>query len=64
MRNEYVHPTNSTGNSSYGITLRDYFAAAALQGICASKPSAVYTDDLLAKESYSLADAMLKVRNQ
>lgn len=61
MRNEYVHPTNSSDNS-YGITLRDYFAPAALQGICASKPSAVYTDDLLAKESYNLADAMLKVR--
>lgn len=62
MRNEYVHPTNSTGNSSYGITLRDYFAVAALQGICASGPSSNYTNEMLTREAYNLAEAMLKVR--
>ena len=61
MRNEYVHPTNSSDNSC-GIPLRDYFAAAALQGICASGPSSNYTNEMLTREAYNLADTMLKVR--
>lgn len=46
-----------------GMTLRDYFAARALQGICASGPSADLTNYYIAKESYALADAMIKARN-
>jgi hypothetical protein len=57
-----------------GMTLRDYFAAMALQGLCAN-PSGPYseTDPLVcgpdnrstldvARESYDLADAMLAAR--
>lgn len=49
--------------ASAGMTLRDYFAAAALQGLCAcsarTEPSTVSgTADL----SYRIADAMLKAR--
>lgn len=47
-----------------GMTLRDYFAAKAMQGICASKPSDFWTDDRIARDSYSLADEMLKAREQ
>ena len=43
-----------------GMTLRDYFAAKAMQGICASGPQ--ISDELIARESYGLADAMLKAR--
>jgi hypothetical protein len=45
-----------------GMTLRDYFAAKAMQGICASGPSMEWSNDRLAAEAYDLADAMLKAR--
>lgn len=44
------------------VSLRDYFAAKALQGICSSGPDRSWTDDMLACEAYRLADAMLKAR--
>jgi hypothetical protein len=47
-----------------GMTLRDYFAAKAVQGICASGPSEDWTNDQLAAEAYELADAMLKAREK
>jgi hypothetical protein len=51
----------STGN---GMTLRDYFAAAALQGFMAAHTSGgCLVDDLYAKYAYDLADAMLKQRD-
>lgn len=46
----------------YGMSLRDYFATKAMQGICASGPSNEWTDDRIADNAYRLADAMLKVR--
>ena len=44
------------------MTLRDYFAAKALQGICASGPSSQWSNQMLAREAYQLADAMLAQR--
>jgi hypothetical protein len=45
-----------------GMTLRDYFAAKAMQGIQTSKSS---TDDYhIAKYAYKLADEMLKARKE
>ena len=49
-------------NHSEGMTLRDYFAAKAMQGIFASDPVSTMTNERIAKESYDLADAMLKAR--
>ena len=50
----------STGN---GMSLRDYFAAAALQGFMAAHTSGgCLVDDLYAKYAYDLADAMIKAR--
>jgi hypothetical protein len=46
----------------YGMTLRDYFAAKAMQGICASGPTNEWSNSRLAAEAYDLADAMLKAR--
>ena len=43
-----------------GMTLRDYFAAAALQGLLADGGGASWNDD--AKSAYLAADAMLKAR--
>jgi hypothetical protein len=50
-------------NSLYdGMTLRDYFAAKAMQGICASGPASEWSNDRLSAEAYDLADEMLKAR--
>ena len=46
-----------------GMTLRDYFAAKALQGICSSRPGNLMTCARIAAEAYDLANAMLKARN-
>lgn len=46
-----------------GMKLRDYFAAKIIQGICASGPAPEWTNDRLAREAYSMADAMMKARN-
>ena len=45
-----------------GMTLRDYFAAKAMQGICTSGPTHEWTNSRLAAEAYDLAAAMLKAR--
>lgn len=45
-----------------GMTLRDYFAAAALQGILANGGSARWDDD--ATNAYLRADTMLKARGE
>jgi hypothetical protein len=39
--------------------LRDHFAGLAMQGICASAPNVEWTDALISKEAYRMADAML-----
>ena len=49
--------------SDEGMTLRDYFAAKAMQGVLASGNLPKFTPDLdVAECSYRLADAMLKAR--
>jgi len=51
-----------------GMTLRDYFAAKAMQGLLASPRTPtkdeVVTDTIVAKYAYLMADAMLKAREQ
>ncbi len=77
-----AYPGSDMPNTPYahheqdGMTLRDYFAAAALQGLCAN-PGAAYqansvngwgivncTVNSVANEAYELADAMLKARGE
>ncbi len=56
---------NGWGQPFQGMTLRDYFAAKAMQGFLHySATKGIYTppDNELAKVSYDLADAMLKAR--
>lgn len=43
-----------------GMELRDYFAAKAMQGLLACEVNA--SVDSFAKQSYTVADAMLKAR--
>ena len=48
---------------TYGMTLRDYFAAKAMQGVMAC--NGVYDDEKkLARWCYEQADAMLKARQE
>ena len=51
--------------NSQGMTLRDYFAAKAMQGYAqysAANSKFVFSDQQLAKDAYLIADAMLKAR--
>ena len=64
MKNEPAFPTG-TGVTPYksGMTLRDYFAAKAMQGFAAYiGPSMTF--DSRAKTAYEWADAMLKARGE
>ena len=45
-----------------GMTLRDYFAAKAMQGYCAREESIECDMEDIAGDAYALADIMLKVR--
>jgi len=47
-----------------GMTLRDYFAAKAMQAIVSKEVSHVSWVDEYAKNAYKMADAMLKAREQ
>ena len=46
------------------MELRDYFAAAALQGMLAELGRNVHSDKVAAKFAYRIADAMMEVRNE
>ena len=52
---------SSAYSDGYGMDLRDYFAAKAMQAIL-SDPNYSSPDDKLAEASYWIADAMLKAR--
>jgi hypothetical protein len=65
----YVVPPHD-GNGcvvAFGMELRDYFAAKAMQGILASDPDDQGHEDNLkaiAVVSYKMADAMMKARDE
>ena len=59
--NEPAFPTPTHNLQNDGMTLRDYFAAKAMQAIL-SDPSYSSPDYKLAEASYWIADAMLKAR--
>ena len=62
---QYVSGISPTGHSG-GMTLRDYFAAKAMQGLIAqSMGTALGSNPKFAAEhAYATADAMLKVREK
>jgi hypothetical protein len=58
-------PAFPTTMPSNGMSLRDYFAAKAMQGYAqysAANSKFVFSDEQLAKDAYLIADAMLKAR--
>lgn len=54
-------PMHDPNTHEFGMTLRDYFAAQAMQGFLATVKVGC-PDDLIATDAYNLADAMLKAR--
>lgn len=51
-----------TNEAQLGMTLRDYFAAKALQGLVAAAGIKEYRVETMAEAAYEQADAMLKAR--
>ena len=47
-----------------GMTLRDYFAAKAMQAFLSRRDSITCPDEIIAQDAYNAADAMLKAREQ
>ena len=48
----------------FGMSLRDYFAAKAMQGLAANPEAWDMTDEKVAVWAYNAADAMLAAREQ
>lgn len=60
-------PTQQAGDNSeviLGLSLRDYFAAKAMQGILANHQTYSLKDDTIAMYAFNIADAMIKERNK
>ena len=65
MINDHAFPIAlDEGWVQRGMTLRDYFAAAALTGIYAHSDNVFNTHLMNATEAYKMADAMMRVREQ
>ena len=79
MENPQAFPVSTPGftygdgsmevpSTEYGMTLRDYFAAKAMNGICADghtfweSPTFQGDPEAVAIKAYQIADAMLKAR--
>jgi hypothetical protein len=54
-------PTPAHNLQNDGMTLRDYFAAKAMQGLLAGSLKSSDTH-LIARDCYAMADAMIKAR--
>lgn len=62
-RNDHFDAGNEYHCAEPGMSLRDYFAAKAANGICSHQDTWGLSDsEKIAKFSYELADAMLKER--
>jgi hypothetical protein len=55
-------PTPSGVQHNDGLTMRDYFAGQALQGLMSKVKPEAHWEDYRAKWSYEVADAMLKAK--
>lgn len=62
---EPIHGNDVIGiKQSYGMELRDYFAAKAMQGLLTTVKDEEWRADETAEISYLMADAMMKAREQ
>jgi len=63
LKNPNAFPADTVKEDYSGMSLRDYFAAAAMQGLTTKYGETLQVSyESRAKESYKIADAMLKVR--
>jgi hypothetical protein len=65
MNNPPAFPSthhNGWGEPEKGMTLRDYFAAKALQGMLAESGGGALHNTNLSEFAYLIADAMMKAR--
>ena len=62
--NEPAFPRDHQSDGHNGMSLRDYFAAKALQGMLACPIQPQSGPDMYARDAYALADAMLNKRKQ
>lgn len=46
-----------------GMSLRDYFAAKAMQGMCAAPYHPASDENMLSRDAYAMADSMLAARS-
>lgn len=62
----WPEPVYLTADHAINMTLRDYFAAKAMQGILSATltPNTIWSQDDAAETAYNVADAMLKARGQ
>jgi len=58
--NKPAFPTTINNEVLRGMTLRDYFAAKAMQGMLANNPN----DSDIATDAYLIADDMMQVREE
>lgn len=60
----YCESAAANEHAQEGMSLRDYFAAKALQGLlsCQSYENGFYQAKQVAQEAYAMADAMLEAR--
>ena len=61
---QYVNPAwwVKTGGYAKDMTMRDYFAGLAMQGLLTAEIVGDYSNDHVAEIAYVIADAMLKER--
>ena len=70
MKDEQAFPCDRRSNwMAPGMTLRDYFAAKAMQSFCSTYTRAPHSSteewlDSISTRAYMIADSMLKARNQ
>lgn len=71
MKNQPAFPRPSSPAHEYGfhlhqdgMTLRDYFAAKAMQAFLSKDSAMTYPDDIIAQDAYNAADAMMKAREE
>ena len=57
-------PEDESNMRNKGMSLRDYFAAKAMQGMVSAEFAGNVTTDYWAEEAYKVADAMLKARQE
>ena len=61
---EYAYPFFHNCDHSNGMTLRDYFAAKAMQSMNSREDYLDASASAIALDAYALADAMLKAREE